>query len=82
VTWSANAGGDEGYAFEGFVAELRSAFLTPNLQITPEAREGQASYIENWLKVLKDDKRAIFTAAPYASKAVDFLHGSQPHPAE
>jgi antirestriction protein ArdC len=28
--------------------------------------------------VLKDDKRAIFTAASYAQKAADFLHGLQP----
>jgi len=27
--------------------------------------------------VLKNDKRAIFTAASYAQKAADFLHGLQ-----
>ena len=32
----------------------------------------------HWLKVLKDDKRAIFTAAAHAQRAVDFLHGLQP----
>jgi antirestriction protein ArdC len=73
--------GDEGYAMEELVAELGSAFLCADLQITPELREDHASYIENWLKVLKDDKRAIFTAASHASKAVDFLHGLQPQPA-
>jgi antirestriction protein ArdC len=31
------------------------------------------------LKVLKDDKRAIFTAASHAQKAADFLHGLQPN---
>jgi antirestriction protein ArdC len=31
-----------------------------------------------WLKVLKDDKRAIFTAASHAQKAADYLHGLQP----
>jgi antirestriction protein ArdC len=30
------------------------------------------------LKVLKDDKRAIFTAASHAQKAADYLHGLQP----
>jgi antirestriction protein ArdC len=29
------------------------------------------------LKVLKEDKRAIFTAASHAQKAADFLHGRQ-----
>ena len=49
-----------------------------DLRITPEVREDHASYIHNWLQVLKDDKRAVFTAASHASKAVDFLHGLQP----
>jgi antirestriction protein ArdC len=42
-----------------------------------EVREDHASYLHYWLKVLKDDKRAVFTAASHASKAVEFLHGLQ-----
>lgn len=72
--------GDEGYAMEELVAELGSAFLCADLSITPEIRDDHASYIEHWLKVLKDDKRAIFTAASHASKAADYLHGLQPQP--
>ncbi len=72
--------GDEGYAIEELVAELGSAFLCADLQITPDVRDDHASYIDSWLKVLKDDKRAVFTAASHASKAVDFLHGRQPGP--
>lgn len=72
--------GDEGYAMEELVAELGSAFLAADLQITPEVRDDHASYIDSWLKVLKDDKRAVFSAASHASKAVDFLHGLQPQP--
>jgi antirestriction protein ArdC len=30
------------------------------------------------LKVLKGDKRAIFSAASHAQRAADFLHGFQP----
>lgn len=70
--------GDEGYAMEELVAELGSAFLCADLAITPEVREDHASYIKHWLKILKDDKRAVFSAASHASKAVDFLHGLQP----
>jgi antirestriction protein ArdC len=70
--------GDAGYAMEELVAELGSAFLCADLQITPEVREDHAAYIESWLKVLQDDKRAIFTAASHATKAVDFLHAFQP----
>ena len=67
--------GDEGYAREELVAELSSAFLCADLGITPEVRDDHASYIANWLTVLKNDKRAIFSAAAHAQKAVDFLHG-------
>jgi antirestriction protein ArdC len=70
--------GDEGYAMEELVAELGSAFLGSDLGLTPELREDRASYLANWLKVLKDDKRAIFSAASHAQRAADFLHGLQP----
>jgi len=70
--------GDEGYAREELVAELASAFLCADLELTPEVREDHAQYIASWLTVLKDDKRAIFSAAAHAQRAVDFLHGLQP----
>lgn len=69
--------GDENYAFEELVAELGSAFLSADLELTPEVREDHASYIASWIKVLKSDKRAIFTAASHAQRAADFLHGLQ-----
>ena len=40
--------------------------------------QAHAAYIAPWLKVLKNDKRAIFTAASYAERPVAFLHGLQP----
>ena len=70
--------GDEGYAAEELVAELGSAFLSADLGLTPETRVDHASYIANWLTVLKNDKRAIFTAAAHAERACGFLHGLQP----
>ena len=70
--------GDEGYAMEELVAELGSAFLSADLDLTPEVRDDHAAYIASWIKVLKDDKRAIFTAASHAQRAADFLHGLQP----
>jgi antirestriction protein ArdC len=69
--------GDEGYAMEELVAELGSAFIAADLDLTPEPREDHAAYIASWLKVLKNDKRAIFTAASHAQRAADFLHGFQ-----
>lgn len=69
--------GDEGYAMEELVADLASAFLSADLDLTPETRPDHAAYIGSWLKVLKNDKRAIFTAASHAQRAADFLHGLQ-----
>lgn len=65
---------------EELVAEMGSAFLCADLQLTPETREDHAAYIASWLKVLKDDKRAVFAAASYASKATEFasLTGNGP----
>lgn len=65
--------GDEGYAAEELVAELGSAFLCADLELTPEVREDHAAYIANWLTVLKNDKRAIFSAASYAQRAAEYL---------
>lgn len=67
-------------AREELVAELGSCFLCADLGIAPEMepRPDHASYLASWLKVLSDDKRAIFQAAAHAQRAVSFLHGLQP----
>lgn len=70
--------GDEGYAREELIAEIGSAYLCADLRITPDLRDNHASYIASWLKILKDDKRAIVSAASHASRATDFLHRLQP----
>ncbi|ABA03522.1 antirestriction protein [Nitrobacter winogradskyi Nb-255] len=70
--------GDQGYAMEELVAELGAAFLCADLDLVPQIRDDHAPYIAGWLKVLKDDKRAIFTAASHAQRAADFLTGLQP----
>jgi antirestriction protein ArdC len=69
--------GDEGYAMEELVAELCAAFLCADLELTPEVRDDHASYLANWLTVLKGDTRAIFTAASHAQRAADFLQALQ-----
>ena len=69
--------GDDGYAREELVAELGAAFLSADLDITPEVREDHASYLDHWLTILESDKRAIFQAASNAQRAVDYLHSLQ-----
>lgn len=68
----------ESYALEELVAEIGASFLCADLGIAPQARPEQVAYIQNWLKVLRKDNRAIFTAASMAGKAVEYLHGLQP----
>lgn len=69
--------GSEAYAFEELVAELGSAFLCSDLQIANSPREDHAKYLKSWLKTLKGDKKAVFTAASQARKAAEFLHSLQ-----
>jgi antirestriction protein ArdC len=44
---------------------------------TQEVRADHAQYLAHWLKLLKEDDRAIFTAAAKASEAVNYLKGLQ-----
>ncbi len=70
--------GNDAYAMEELVAELGAAFLCTEVGIIAELRPDHAQYIDHWLKVLKADKKAIFTAASQAAKAADFLKNLQP----
>jgi antirestriction protein ArdC len=70
--------GDQAYTAEELVAEMGAAFLCAELGITQDTREDHAQYLAHWLKLLKSDNRAIFTAAAKASEAVAFLKGFQP----
>jgi len=69
--------GEEAYAAEELVAELGAAFLCADLALTPEPRPDHAAYVASWLKVLRGDKRAIFTAAAKAQAAADWMHARQ-----
>ena len=61
----------EAYAFEELVAELGSAFLTDHCGLPGVLLH--ASYIESWLKALRNDKKLIFAAASQAQKAADYV---------
>src|SRR5271167_524697 len=69
--------GGEAYAAEELIAELGAAFLCAELGLSNEPRPDHAAYVASWLRVLKNDKRAIFTAASKAQAAVDYMHGKQ-----
>ena len=69
--------GDEAYAMEELVAELGAAFLCADLRISDAPRADHAQYLDSWLRVLKADKKAIFSAASKASEAAAFLAALQ-----
>jgi antirestriction protein ArdC len=65
--------GDSAYAAEELIAELGAAFTRAHLGLSTEPRQDHAQYIQSWLRVLRADKRAIFTAASKAQQAADYL---------
>lgn len=66
------------YAFEELIAEISAAFLCVEHGINTDFEGQHVSYIQSWLRLLKDDKKAIFRAASAAQKAANYLHDLQP----
>ena len=65
--------GDRAYAAEELVAELGAAFLCADLRITNMPRLDHAQYVASWFLLMREDKRAIFSAASKAAQAAEFL---------
>jgi len=56
------------------VAEIGAAALVNHVGLeTSSSFRNNAAYLQNWLKVLKDDKRFIVSAAGKAEKAVALI---------
>ena len=69
--------GTKDYAAEELVAELGAAMLCGSLGISPEPRADHAKYLNNWIERLKNDPKAIFTAAAKAQQAANYCHDVQ-----
>lgn len=65
--------GTNAYAMEELIAELGASYLCSDLGVTTALRPDHAAYIQAWLKVLRADKKAIFTAAARAQEAASYL---------
>jgi antirestriction protein ArdC len=65
--------GTRSYAAEELVAELGAAFI--NAEFGFDMVTNNAAYLQTWIALLKDDSRAIFTAASKANKACEYLRG-------
>lgn len=62
----------DAYAMEELVAELTAAFVCAEFGLD-NAHANQAAYLAGWLKVLKQDSRAIFHVASKAQAAANYL---------
>ena len=69
-------------AIEEICAELTASFVLADLGIAHHPRPDHAAYVASWLRALKDDPRAIFTAASKAQAAADWMHAQQPQSEE
>lgn len=65
--------GSETYSKEELIAEIGSAMLCTVTKIDHVTIDNSASYINGWLRKLKDDKKFIVQASANAQKAVDFI---------
>ena len=63
-------------ALEELVAELGASYLMADLGLSYAPRSDHAQYIASWLVNLKNDPKAIFTAARLAQAAAERIHST------
>jgi antirestriction protein ArdC len=69
--------GSSAYSREELRADLASLFVGNALDLPCDV-PNHASYIESWVKVLKDDKREIFRAAADANRIAEWILSHHP----
>jgi antirestriction protein ArdC len=69
--------GSLAYAREELVGDLASYFMGSQLGL-PTDVPNHASYIQSWIKILKNEKREIFRAAAAAQKCADYCLAFHP----
>lgn len=66
--------GNDSYSKEELVAEITSATILNSIGIeTEQSFKNSASYIQSWIKVLKENTRFIVSASGKAEKAVKYI---------
>lgn len=69
-----NKFGTKAYAFEELVAEISASFLCCHFGFRYSTQH--SAYVKSWVKLLKEDKKAIFKASSLAQKATQFILGN------
>ena len=68
--------GTEAYSKEELIAEIGASALVNHAGLeTANSFRNNTAYVQNWLQVLKNDKKFIVSAAGKAEKAVDLILG-------
>ena len=66
--------GNPAYSKEELVAEITSATIMHSLRLeTPESFRNSCAYIQNWIQVLKNDKKFIVSASGRAERAAKYI---------
>lgn len=63
----------DSYSKEELIAEIGAAFLSNRAGIIDKTLENSASYVNSWLKALKNDKKMVIFAASAAQKAANYI---------
>ena len=66
-----NKFGTKSYAFEELVAEISASFLCCHLGFRYSTQH--SAYVKSWVRLLKEDKKAIFKASSQAQKATKLI---------
>lgn len=65
--------GSSNYSKEELIAEIGASMLSVEARIDTVTIDNSASYIDNWLQALRNDKTLIVKAAQKAQKSVDYI---------
>jgi antirestriction protein ArdC len=65
--------GDGKYGAEELIAELGACYICAELGLAAQPRIDHAQYVAHWLRLMKQDNRAIFAAAARAAEASRYL---------
>jgi antirestriction protein ArdC len=60
------------------VAEMGAAYLCAEAGISNAVIANQASYVNGWLKKLRDDRKLLIHAAAQGQHAADYILGRTP----
>ncbi|MDO5758517.1 MAG: zincin-like metallopeptidase domain-containing protein [Rhodobacterales bacterium] len=72
-SFGASSFGNEAYAKEELIASISEVIMGQRMGFHADHIDNHAAYIDSWLKVLRGEKRFLFTAAAHAQRAVDWL---------